>query len=106
MKFLLDHDVPDDAAFSLEAMGHIVVKLRELLPATTADDEVLRLAGERECLLVTCNRDDFLAAAGRVAHYGIIILIRPKSRVLERAALVRLLDSAGESGLRDNINFA
>jgi hypothetical protein len=40
-----------------------------------------------------------VAAATRIAHRGIIILIRRKSRVWERAALVRLLDSAGESGL-------
>ena len=106
MRFLFDHDVPDDAAFSLETMGHDVIKLRELLSITTPDDEVLRVAGERDCVLITCNRDDFLAAAERVAHHGIIILIRRKSRALERAALVRLLDSAGESGLRDNINFA
>lgn len=106
MKFLLDQDVPDDAAFSLEALGHVVVKLREVLPVITPDDEVLRFAGERNCILITCNRDDFLAAAKRVAHHGIIILIRRKSRALERAALVRLLDSAGESGLSDNINFA
>lgn len=106
MKFLLDHDVPDDVAFSLEALGHIVVKLREVLPRTTPDDEVLRLAGDRDCVLITCNRDDFLAAAGRVAHNGLIILIRRKSRALERAALVRLLDSAGKSGLSGNINFA
>jgi predicted nuclease of predicted toxin-antitoxin system len=106
VKFLLDHDVPDDAAFSLEALGHVVVKLREVRRATAPDDEVLRLAGERDCVLITCNRDDFLAVAGRVAHQGIIILIRRKSRALERAALVRLLDSAGELGLKDNINFA
>jgi predicted nuclease of predicted toxin-antitoxin system len=103
---MLDHDVPDDAAFSLGALGHEVVKLREVLPMTTPDDEVLRLAGERDSVLITCNRDDFLAAAGRVAHHGIIILIRRKTRARERAALVRLLDSAGESGLRDNVNFA
>jgi hypothetical protein len=35
-----------------------------------------------------------------------IILIRRKSRAQERAALIRLLDKAGESGLRGNINFA
>ena len=106
MRFLLDHDVPDDAAFSLEALGHVVVKVREVLRVTIPDEEVLRLAGERDCVLITCNRDDFLAAAGRVAHHGIIILIRRKSRALERAALVRLLDSAGELGLKDNINLA
>jgi predicted nuclease of predicted toxin-antitoxin system len=106
VKFLLDHDVPDDVAFSLEALGHVVVKLREVLPRTSPDDEVLRLAGERGCVLITCNRDDFLAAATRIAHHGLVILIRRKSRALERAALVRLLDSAGEPGLTDNINFA
>ncbi len=51
MNFLLDHDVPDDAAFSLEALSHTVVKLCEVLPVTAPDDEVLRLAGERDCVL-------------------------------------------------------
>ncbi|MCZ7638942.1 MAG: DUF5615 family PIN-like protein [Verrucomicrobia bacterium] len=106
MRFLLDHDVPDDLAYSLEALGHEVAKLRELLPITAPDEEVLRLASDRGCVLITCNRDDFLAAAQQVAHRGIIILIRRKSRTLERAALVRLMDHAGEAGLRDNINFA
>ena len=106
MKFLLDHDVPDDIAFSLEALGHAVVKLREALSVTTPDDEVLLHAAARDCLLITCNRDDFFAAAGRVPHHGIIILIRRRSRALERAALVGLLDTAGEGGLRDNVNFA
>jgi hypothetical protein len=76
------------------------------MPVPTADDDVLRFAGERGEVLITCNRDDFMAAATRVAHCGIIILIRRRSRALERAALVRLLDKAGEAGIRDNINFA
>ena len=106
MKFLLDQDVPDDVVFSLEALGHDVSRLRELSPATTPDEEVLRLATSRDYLLITCNRDDFLAVASRVPHCGVIVLIRRRSRALERAALVRLLDRAGESGLRGNINFA
>ena len=77
-----------------------------MLPVRTPDDEVLRQAAARNCLLITCNRDDFLAAAGRVPHCGIIVLIRRRSRALERTALVRLLDTAGESGLSGNINFA
>jgi hypothetical protein len=44
-----------------EALGHGVVKRREGLPVRTPDDEVLRQAAERDCLLITCNRDDFLA---------------------------------------------
>jgi signal peptidase I len=29
----LDHDVPDDMAFSLEVLGHAIIKLRQVLPA-------------------------------------------------------------------------
>ena len=106
MRFLLDHDVPDDLEYSLAALGHEVLKLREVLQRSAPDEEVLRLAVERECVLITCNRDDFLALAGQAPHAGLIILIRRRTRAQERAALVRLLDSAGESGLRENINFA
>ena len=106
MKFLLDHDVPDDIEFSLAALGHEVLKLREVLPRTAPDEEVLRMARERDCVLITCNRDDFLALAREVHHLGLIILIRRRSRAQERAALVRLLDHAGEPGVRGNINFA
>ena len=106
MRFLLDHDVPDDAVFALVALGHEVLRLRELAPATVSDEEVLRLAVERDCVLVTCNRDDFLELAGRSPHVGLIVLIRRRSRALERAALVRLIDAAGEGGIRGNVNLA
>jgi predicted nuclease of predicted toxin-antitoxin system len=104
--FLLDHDVPDDIAYSLLELGHEVLKLRELLAPTTLDQEVLRLASKRQAVLVTCNRDDFLFLARQMSHAGIVILIRRRTRAQERTALVRLLDTAGESGLRGNINFA
>lgn len=106
MKFLFDHDVPDDLVYTVRASGHQVQLLRTVLPVSTADDDVLQFAGERGEVLVTCNRDDFVAASTRVAHCGIIILIRRRSRTLERAAFIRLLDNAGEVGIRDNINFA
>jgi predicted nuclease of predicted toxin-antitoxin system len=104
--FLLDQDVPDDVQFSLSALGHTVLKLRDVLPITASDRDVLRTATERECVLITCNRDDFLALAQTNDHAGLIVLIRRRSRAQERAALVHLLDTAGESGLRGNINFA
>ncbi|MGH7820933.1 MAG: hypothetical protein ACREQ9_14300 [Candidatus Binatia bacterium] len=50
--------------------------------------------------------DVVLALSGRCGHGGIIILIRRRTRALERAALVGLLDRAGEVGIRRNINFA
>jgi hypothetical protein len=57
-------------------------------------------------VVITCNRDDYLALARSHRHAGLILLIRRRSRVAERAALVRLLDRAGEPGIINNINFA
>jgi hypothetical protein len=56
--------------------------------------------------LITCNRDDFLTLSQSTAHAGIVILVRRRSRAQERAALVQLLDKAGESGIVGNVNFA
>ena len=106
MRFLLDHDVPDDLSYALEALGHAVFKLREVLPAVSPDEKVLAHASASGLVLVTCNRDDFIQLAKQTNHAGIIVLIRRKSRALERSALVRLLDRAGESGISGNINFA
>lgn len=106
MRFLLDQDVPDDIQFSLAALGHVVLKLRDVLPRTAPDYDVLRFAARENCVLVTCNRDDFLALARENSHAGLVILIRRRTRAQERAALVRLLDGAGEEGLRGNVNFA
>ena len=106
MKFLLDHDVPEDLTYLLQELGHEFLRLRDVLPQEAADSLVLTFAHEQGCLLVTCNRDDFLALARRQTHHGIIIIVRRRSRAAERAALLRLLERAGESGLTSNINFA
>jgi predicted nuclease of predicted toxin-antitoxin system len=106
MTFLLDHDVPDNIIFSLRALGYGVTRLRDVLPKEAADHEVLAHARQGKFILITCNRDDFLDLAKSQAHCGIVILIRRRTRVSERAALVGLIDRAGETGLTDNINFA
>lgn len=87
-------------------MGHSVVLLREVLPGTTSDPKVLAYAVANGLLMVTCNRDDFVALAGTQTHHGLIVVFRRKSRTAERVALVRLLENAGEQGLAGNINFA
>jgi len=74
--FLFDHDVPDDMAFGLTAMGHEVFRLRELLDPRTTDEHVLRFAADHDYILITCNRDDFLTISQATPHVGIIILIR------------------------------
>ena len=63
MKFFFDHDVPADAARVLRQEGHEVTELREVLPVETTDAEVFGYAHERDLMLVTCNRDDFLLLA-------------------------------------------
>lgn len=106
MKFLLDHDVPIDLSYSLTALGHQVVRLPEVLDPFAKNEEVLDYASRNGSLLINCNRNDFLKLAKRKRHSEIIILIRRKNRAAERAALIRLVDKAGESGIRGNINFA
>jgi len=106
MTFLLDHDTPDDLTYSLEGLGHKAIYLRDVLPKRTGDPEILAYAHQRKYIVITCNRDDFLALGKSMPHCGIIILRRKLTRVSERAALVHLLDRAGESGIVNNINFA
>ena len=106
MTFFFDHDVPEDAAFALEAMGHQVIRLREVLPTTTTDDEVFRFANDKGYILVTCNRDDFLSLIGETPFSGLIVLVRRSHRALERAALVQLIERVGEAGLSGAIHFA
>lgn len=106
MKFLLDHDVPDDLSYLLVQLGHDVTLLRKALPGDSSDEAVLRFAHEAGCILVTCNRDDFLRLAVTKPHHGVVIVIRRRTRGDERVALFRLLERAGETGLRNNVNFA
>lgn len=106
MTFLLDNDVPDAIARVIQQSGHEAHRLRDLLPANTEDAAILAFAYARRAVLVTCNRDHFLTLAQRHPHAGLVILIRRRARVAECSNFLRLLQVAGESGFRDNINFA
>lgn len=106
MNFFLDHDVPADVGRVLRLKGHTVELLRESLPRDADDLTALRHATSRQRIVITCNRRDFLALAAIEPHPGIIVLIRRRSRPAECAAVLRLIERAGEGGLRKNINFA
>lgn len=106
MNFLLDHDVPDELRHLLEHLGHRVDRLRDVLPPTTSDAAVLDYGFRHGLVVITCNRDDFLRLGREQPHDGIVIVIRRRSRAAERAALLRLIETAGEEGLTGNINFA
>lgn len=106
MTFFLDHDVPDDIAHWLRHRGHVITRLREVLPVTTTDPEALAWARAHGAILITCNRDDFLALRPEGEHPGIVILIRRRTRQAEIAGMQMLLAGASEQGLANNINFA
>ena len=44
MRFFLDHDVPEEAARVLEADGHEIIRLREVLSVTADDTDALAYA--------------------------------------------------------------
>jgi hypothetical protein len=80
--------------------------LRRVLSHDASDESVLQFAYEHDRVLLACNRDDFLRLATAKPHRGIVIVIRRRTRAAERAALFRLLERAGETGLWNNVNFA
>jgi hypothetical protein len=67
---------------------------------------VLDFSFVRGCILITCNRDDFLRLAQVKAHHGIIIVVRRRTRAAERAPFLSLIERAGPAGLFANINFS
>jgi predicted nuclease of predicted toxin-antitoxin system len=106
VKFFLDHDVPAELGRMLRLKGHEVQILSEVLPQETADLSALHYAAGKGMIVITCNRGDFLKLAEAEPHVGIIILVRRRTRIAECASVLRLIQRAGESGVRNNINFA
>jgi predicted nuclease of predicted toxin-antitoxin system len=90
--FLLDQDVPEDLTYLLRELNHEILRVRDVLPPEAADSAVLQFAYDHNCLLITCNRDDFIKLTETRSHRGIIVLIRRKTRAAERAALLQLLE--------------
>lgn len=106
MNFFLDHDVPADVGRVLRLKGHTVCFLEEVLPRSTDDSTAFRYAASQRLVVITCNRDDFLRLAETEPHVGLVILVRRRTRVAECAALLQLIQRAGETGITNNINFA
>ncbi len=107
MRFFLDHDVPNDIGHLLQHWGHEVTRLRDVLDVTTPDVQVFEYVRDRGLIVISCNRNHFLALAGSSTdHPGLIILIRRRTRNLECARLHALLTRAGQEGLAGNMNFA
>ncbi len=65
MKFLLDHDVPDEVERLLRHWQHDVQRLREILPVTSTDHAIFEFVRREQRILISCNRDHFLKRRGR-----------------------------------------
>jgi predicted nuclease of predicted toxin-antitoxin system len=106
VRFFLDHDVPRHLADVLRRHGHEVEVVPDVMSPEADDEEVFVYAVEKKAIMLTCNRNDFLALATEHSHSGLIVLIRRRSTISEAGHLLQLLRVAGENGLAGNINFA
>lgn len=106
MKFLLDEDVAVEVFRCLQQQGHEAQLVFEALGPRTPDDCVWVHAVRTDAIVITCNRDDFLKLAGTAPETGLIIVNRRRTRQAECRNVLALVSSAGETGLRRNINFA
>jgi len=86
--------------------AHDVALVAEVLGVRTDDVDIWHHAVRTQAIVVTCNRQDFLALAGTAPETGVIILNRRRTRQAECRNVLELLGRAGESGLNGNINFA
>jgi hypothetical protein len=72
------------------------MRLHTVLPITAPDEEVFGYACSERLILISCNRNHFLALARQTQeHPGLIILIRRKTRQSECAHLSVLLKIVG-----------
>jgi predicted nuclease of predicted toxin-antitoxin system len=106
VRFLVDEDVPIETARCVRQAGHEVLLVAETLGTRTDDADVWYHAVQTQSIVVTCNRQDYLLLAGTEPVAGLIILKRRRTRQSECNHLLQLLVSAGETGLKCNINFA
>jgi predicted nuclease of predicted toxin-antitoxin system len=106
VRFLVDEDVPIEAARCVRQAGHEVLLVAETLGTGTDDADVWYHAVQTQDIVITRNRQDYLQLAGTEPATGLIVLKRRRTRQAKCNHLLRLLMSAGENGLKNNINFA
>ncbi len=87
-------------------MGHEVLVVAETLGTRTDDADIWYHAVQTQSIVITCNRQDFLQLAGMEPATGLVVLKRRRTRQAECIRVLKLLASAGETGLKGNINFA
>jgi predicted nuclease of predicted toxin-antitoxin system len=79
--FLLDEDLPPAVATIARSLGRDVVSVHEIGRTGLPDDDQLSFAASKSRILVTRNRDDFIALTHRAyatnaPHHGVLIVPR------------------------------
>ena len=57
MRFLADHCIPAAVVNTLKEAGHEALRLVEVLPADSPDEQVIKKATERDAILISLNND-------------------------------------------------
>jgi len=81
LRFLLDEDLPPKVAVIARSSGLDVVSVHEIERTGLADEDQLRFAAAESRILVTRNRDDFIALTHRAIatnapHHGVLLVPR------------------------------
>jgi predicted nuclease of predicted toxin-antitoxin system len=81
IRFLLDEDLPPAVAVMTRSLGLDVVSVHEIGRTGLPDEDQLRFAASESRILVTRNRDDFIALtlrayATNAPHHGVLIVPR------------------------------
>ncbi len=81
MRFLLDEDLPPKVAVIARSLGLDVVSVHEIGRTGLSDEDQLRFAASETRILVTRNRDDFIALTHRAyatnaPHHGVLLVPR------------------------------
>ena len=81
VRFLLDEDLPPQVAVIARSIGLDVVSVHHIGRNGLSDEDQLRFAASESRILVTRNRDDFIALTHRAyatnaPHHGVLLVPR------------------------------
>ena len=81
MRFLLDEDLPPTVAVIARSLGLDVVSVHDIGRTGLSDEDQLRFAAAETRILITRNRDDFIALtrqafATNAPHHGVLLVPR------------------------------
>ena len=81
VRFLLDEDLPPQVAVVARSLGLDIVSVHEIERTGLTDEDQLRFAASESRILVTRNRDDFIALTHRAyatnaPHHGVLLVPR------------------------------